>query len=324
MMNMKDKISVFLRIIISFGLLGLLFWFMRNEVRGIWSIILASKVWLIAAAGGFILVNVAMLACRLKIIFLGENLKINLGESLQLTFIGYFFNNFMPTAVGGDIVKAHYAAYGGRKRVQSYASVFMDRFIGLYAFLVIAAIALVIDQGRFQIEAVRSMVFFLLFLGVAGFMVATNKTVARFMERFFTRLKMFRFGEHLNAAYNIVHDYRNRRGVIVQAFLVSIFAQCLYFTAIYLFFLSLGLRVSLGNIFLIMPVVTFISMIPSVGGLGVREGAIITFFTPLAGKETAFAVSLLLLAALIFISIIGGVVYFWWGLSGHGRKNKLS
>ncbi|MFC1480273.1 YbhN family protein [Candidatus Omnitrophota bacterium] len=319
---MKNKISVIIRFVISFGLLGLLFWIMRNDIRNIWETISGTSLHFIAIAVVLILINAIMLSYRLKVIFLGENLEITLGEAIQLTFMGYFFNNFMPTAVGGDIIKAHYAAELNQKRIQSYASVLMDRFIGLYSFLVVAAVALIIDRGRFQMTVIRPLVFCLLAAGLVGVIIATNRTVARFMERFFMRLKMLRLGERLMAAYNIVHDYRNRRDVVAKSFLVSLFAQCLYFGVIYLFFLSLGTRVSLGNILLIMPVVTFISMIPSLGGLGVREGAMVAFFAPLAGKDTAFAVSLLYLFALFLISIIGGVIYLWWGFSRARKEGQ--
>ena len=227
----------------------------------------------------------------------------------------------MPTAVGGDIVKAHYAASVNKKKIESYASVLMDRFIGLYTFLMVAAAALIVDRGRFESPTIRPVVFLLLLLGGAGLVIATNRAVARFMERFFMRIKMFRLGERLHGIYSIVHDYRNRRGVLVKASLISIFAQSLYFIVIYLFFRSLGVDVGLGNVFLIMPVVTFISMIPSVGGLGVREGAIVAFFTALTGKEAAFTVSLLLLAALLLTSLIGGAIYLWWSISG-ARKEE--
>ena len=324
---MSKKVSALLRIIISFGLLGFLFWIMRNEVRGVWSILSAANPRYLFIAALLLLINVAFLGYRLKIIFLGETLELTFNKALQLTCIGYFFNNFMPTAVGGDVVKAHYAANDNKKRIQSYASVMMDRFIGLYSFLIVAAIALVVDKGQFLKQA-KVLVFVLLAIGMLGFFVATNRTVAAFMGRFFMKLKMFRLGEHLNAIYDIVHDYRNRGDVVLKSFMVSMVAQCLYFVVVYLFFIALETRVSLGNIFLIMPVVTFISMVPSVGGLGVREGAIVAFFSPFVGKETAFAVSLLLLFGLFFISIIGGIIYFWWGLNmtakekrGDGQRN---
>ncbi len=313
---MKIRTGNIIRIIISFGLLGFLFWVMREDIRDMWRTMLSGNITLIALGLVLIIVNVIMLAYRFKVIFLGENINIDMKEAMQLTLVGYFFNNFMPTAVGGDIIKAHYAARASNERLKSYASVMMDRFIGLYTFLIVAGVALFVDRGRMQLEAARRLVYVLLLVGAAGFVAAVNSAVARFLERSFERLKMFSLGEKLKAVYNIVHDYRNRRGVVAESFAISIAAQSLYFIVVYLFFLSLGERVNIGNIFLIMPVVTFVSMLPSIGGLGVREGAFVALFASLAGKETAFAVSLLLLLGLFVASFLGGMVYLWWGLSG--------
>jgi len=308
--------------LVSAGLLALLFWLMRDEFRDIWTTISTSSPVFIFLAIGLFLVTVLMLSLRLKIVFKGENLYISMNEAVQLTYIGYFFNNFMPTAVGGDIVKAHYAANNNKKRLQSYASVLMDRFIGLYTFLIVAAIALVFDRGRFELKVIRPMVFMFLAVGVMGFFIVTNKTIARILGSFFRKVKMLGLGQRLSDLYDIVHDYRNRRDVVVRSILVSMTAQSIYFMVVYLFFISLGKQVGIGNVFLIMPIVTFISMMPSVGGLGVREGALVAFFTPLAGKEAAFAASILLLFALLFISLIGGIIYLWWGFTGVRKKEE--
>lgn len=317
---MKGGFFSFLRIAISVTLLGLLFWFMRSDIMDIWVTITSCNFTFILIGLALLLVNVFILAFRLKIIFKGENMNLGMSKALQFTYIGYFFNNFMPTAVGGDIVKAHYAGKDSGKKLQSYASVLMDRFIGLYSFLIVAAIALAVDKGRFQIAAIRPIVLGLLAAGVAGFVVVTNTVVAKEIEKFLKKLKMMRLGERIHSLYSIVHDYRNRGGLVTKAFIVSIAAQSVNFIVVWLFFLSLGKTVSLGNIFLVMPVVTFISMLPSLGGLGVREGATVAFFAPITGREPAFAVSLLLLLGLFFLSLIGGFIYVWWGLKGKADK----
>ena len=97
---MKIKFSSFLRIFISFSLLGLLFWIMRDDVRGIWRIVTASNLRIIALAAVIIVFNVTLLAYRMKVVFLGENLDITFRESVQLTFIGYFFNNLCRSISG--------------------------------------------------------------------------------------------------------------------------------------------------------------------------------------------------------------------------------
>jgi len=318
---MNKKLSALIRVLVSLGLISVLFWIMRDEIQSIVKIIARCDLRFIAVAGVIIICNVTMLAYRMKVVFLGENLNITFKEVLQLTYIGYFFNNFMPTAVGGDIVKAHYAGKTSDKKVQSYASVFMDRILGLYSFLIVAGVALIVDRGRFELEMVKILVFSLLILGVLGFIVVTNQKVADIVGKLLTRLKMFRLGEKIHSVYKIVQDYRNRLDVVLKSFVISIFSQCLFFLAIYLFFLSLGAEIKIGNIFLVMPVVTFVSMIPSVGGLGVRESAIVLLFDPLVGREMAFAMSLLYLAGLFGISFIGGIVYLWWNISR--RDNVL-
>jgi len=312
---MNKKFSMLLRIFVSIGLLFLLFWLMRGQIGDIWATIRSADMKFIYMALALFVANVSMLSYRMKIIFRGEDVIISFKESLQLTFIGYFFNNFMPTAVGGDIIKAHYAGLHSGEKIKSYASVLMDRFIGLYSFLIVAAVALLIDQGRIDSPTMRPMVFSLLAIGLVLFFVATNRHVARLMEKILTRVKMMSLGEKLNKIYAIVHDYRNRGGLVARSLAVSVAAQSIFFIIVYLFFISLGKPVSVGNTFLIMPVVAFISMLPSVGGLGVREGAIVAFFGPLAGKETAFAASLLLLFGYFFVSFIGGVIYFMWGVN---------
>jgi uncharacterized protein (TIRG00374 family) len=318
---MKNKIFTLIRIGISLSLLGLLIWLMRDEFNQIKETLLASNFLFILIAICLYNVTVSIISCRMRIVFEGENLNLSFRESIQLTYIGYFFNNFMPTAVGGDIVKAHYATQTNQQRMKSYASVLMDRLIGLYSFLIIAAIALVINWQTFRMPLARNMVFLFLGLGVIGFLIITNKTIEGIIQNFFSRIKMRRLGEKLGELYSIVHDYRNRLDVIGKALLLSICAHSIYFTVIYMFFRALGMDMGVGNVFMIMPVVTFISMFPSLGGLGVREGAIVALFAPLTGKDNAFAASLLLLFLLFLVSFIGGVIYFWWGVSARRKES---
>ncbi|KJJ83701.1 protein belonging to Lysylphosphatidylglycerol synthetase/UPF0104 [Candidatus Omnitrophus magneticus] len=261
----------------------------------------------------------------MKVIFEGEDIPITLWKSTRLNFIGFFFNNFLPTAVGGDIVKAHCASQAGVGRIRAYTSVMMDRIIGLYSFIFVAAVALLIDNGRFKIKSLRIIVFFCLIAGIIAFFILTNKRMENMTEKILARIKFGKIGEKLNSFAKIIYDYRNRKDVVIKSLLLSIVSQSIYFITMYMFFLSLGSNVSIGNVFLIMPIVTMISMIPSIGGLGVREGAIVALFTPIIGRTTAFAGSMLLLFGLFTLSLIGGIFYLEWNISNkkkNGRRDE--
>jgi glycosyltransferase 2 family protein len=311
--RVKNKLSTLIRIVVSFGLLGGLFWIMRDKLSDIWATIIQCDPVYALFAAIFLTVMVWSLSMRLKTVFDGEDLFISFSQAAQLTCVGYFFNNFMPTAVGGDIVKAHYASHFNKKRLKSYASVLMDRLIGMFTVLMIAAVALLVDGGRFEIPIVKKTVIVLIILGAVGVTIATNRSIARFLGGAFMKLKMFGLGQKLNDVYNIVHDYRNRADVVIKSVIFSVIAQSAYYALVYFLFVAMGSPVNIGNIFFIMPVVIFISMLPSIGGLGVREYAIVVFFSVFAGKEISFAVSLMALLGYFIISLAGGVVYMSWG-----------
>jgi len=96
---------------------------------------------------------------------------------------------------------------------------------------------------------------------------------------------------------------------MLQSFAISIVSQALFFVSLAMIAVSIGKTIPMKELFLRMPIVSMLSLLPSINGLGLREGATVVFIGPLIGKENAFAVSILWLAILFIVSIIGGIVY---------------
>lgn len=311
---MNKRVATLCRLLISLGLLGGLFWVMRDSLSAVWGYISEADIFYTGIAFIFLSTMVFFLSVRLREIFQGEVLNITLTEAFKLTCLGYLFNNFMPTSVGGDVIKAHYATKFHDKRIKCYASVFMDRFIGMASILLMACVALLLDRGRFAIPVLRPVMAAIILLGAVLIGAAVNRTVARALSGLFTRLKLFGIGEKLNEVYSIVHDYRNRPRIVFRALSFSLLAQISFYSMIYFFFRAMRAPVLIADVFMIMPVVTFISLLPSLGGLGIREYGIVTFFSAVASKEVSFAVSLLALSGYFLISFMGVIVYGAWEL----------
>ncbi|HNX91130.1 MAG TPA: lysylphosphatidylglycerol synthase transmembrane domain-containing protein [Candidatus Omnitrophota bacterium] len=319
---MKEKLSLLIKIFVSFGLLAILLWMMRKDFGGIVSTIATCDMRFVLISIFIFLLNAVVVSYRLQLIFHGEDISVTLMECIQLTFLGYFFNNFMPTAVGGDLVKAYYASRNSASKIKAYASVMMDRVIGLYSFLIVAAVAILIDRGRFDQPVIKVAILSSLLGGVVVFIILMSSRIAKMMERLFMKMSLGNLGAQLDSLYKIVHDYRNRLDIVFKSLLVSIVSQVMYIYTVYLFFLALHCDIELSILYLIMPVVSFVSMIPSIGGLGVREGAMVAFFTPIVGRGSAFAVSVLLLLGLFVTSIIGGFFYVHWMIFRENGKGK--
>jgi len=83
-----------------------------------------------------------------------------------------------------------------------------------------------------------------------------------------------------------------------------------------IFFLSksLSLNIAFSVLIVIVPIIFIVSLFPSINGLGIREGAHVYFLGDMVGRGNAFAISLL------FLSLIGGLVYVWVNKNGYFKK----
>jgi uncharacterized protein (TIRG00374 family) len=318
---MKARILLALRILVSLAFLGLLVWFFRKDLPDILAVLKNTNPFFFGIAVILNVSAIAVISMRLKKIFAVQGLHLRLGEAVYLTFIGNFFNNFLPTSVGGDLVKAYYATKKSARKLESFSAVFFDRFfgflsIGLLAFLGILFLnrhikdtKLLWGSALFSAVVLLAFIFFL------------NK---RLTKRLFTRLldlPVFREGSKLRKLYNALNTYKEHKIIIAQLIGISLLAQMIAVLAMYLIIRSLSQEMSFLTLFLIIPLVSVASMMPSINGLGVREGAFVYFLKEFISRESAVAVSILYLAIILITSLIGGILYLFSGkLYKHSLK----
>ncbi len=128
---MNKNISILLRITISLSFLGLLVWLFRKDIPEIWGALKDVDAGFFLAAVLMNVLALVIVSFRLKMILSVQGLRLTIVESSYLTFIGMFFNNFLPTSIGGDLVKAYYATKRSEKKLESFSAVFLDRLFGL-------------------------------------------------------------------------------------------------------------------------------------------------------------------------------------------------
>jgi len=305
---MKKRFSIILRVLVSAGLLAFLVFSMRDNLPHIVGALSETSVPLFALAACSFVFLVGIMSLRLDILLKGEGLEIPFMRITQLTFIGYFFNNFMPTAVGGDIVKAYYANRHTGRMTESFIAVFMDRFLGLFSFVLLACLALALSWRGID-PGLRKAVLLFGFLGAVMLFAILNSACAKLIFGGFSRIRLWGIGAKLARIYREVHSYRAKKRVVLAALGVSCVSQSVFFIIVFILAKSLDMSLSIVTVFTVMPIVCVVSMLPSLGGLGLREGAMVALLGPAIGKDNAFSVSILLLAVLLIISVIGAVIY---------------
>lgn len=304
---MKMNKSVLVRSLISISLLAFLIALMRNNYGKIIAILRHTDAYLFAMSVLVYFGAIFIASLRLRMIVKVQKHNISVLDATGLTFIGYFFNNFLPTAIGGDLVKAYYVTKKTKNASASFASVFMDRFLGLVTMMFMAGLALVFAKDFVKDASMRQMIYAAMALSILFIIFLFNK---RFAAKFSFLLRLVKpFEERLKELYHSIHGYQKHRLLLVQTVALSFVSQITYFYSVLLLSHSVGAVIPMKELFLRMPLVSALSLLPSLNGLGVREGAIVAFFGPLIGKENAFAISVLVLATLTIASIVGGLIY---------------
>lgn len=270
----------------------------RNAVRGF-----------ILLAAVFYLISSVTLAWRWKIITLDN--KLPFFFLLRLTFIGMFFNNFLPTGAGGDVVKGYYLLKGSEKKLDLGISIFMDRLVGTLSIMTMGYVALLFFPYPLRIAIYPIIIiyifilFFLLIFAWPGLGRIFGKVLF-----FYARGKPT---ESIRRLYYGLHNYLQNPLPLLQALCVSFGGQLLIIIANYLVALGLKAPVPLPSFFISIPLIWSFTAVPSLGGLGVRETGYLFFFQGQMGRENAFALSLVILGFALFNSIIGGLIYFFGG-----------
>ena len=304
----KKILSILIRALVSAVFISLLLYIMRDKYAQILDAIKNADIRLVLSGLAVYILAALIASYRFKLIVATQKkTRVTFLEAVSLTFIGYFFNNFLPTSIGGDVAKAYYLSQKKSEKLGSFTSVFVDRAIGLFTMIFMAAVALLFFRSELIDRNVKITVYLIALcaLGIVIFM--TNRNIAKRFAGILSFIKPLE--EKAKKTYDAIHTYKNHTALIVKALLISVVSQLFFFTSIGILVFSIGSRIAPMEVLMRMPIISAISLLPSINGLGVREGSTVMLFGPLIGKTNAFAVSILLLLILFLISIIGGLIY---------------
>jgi len=311
----KISLSFLLKIAVSLTLILILLYIMRDKYAQIWSVLKGTDMVMFSFGVLVFIAALATASLRLKLIVqVEEGFRITFLNVLSLTFIGYFFNNFLPTAIGGDVVKAYYLSKRTSNKMASYTAVFIDRAMGLVTMVFMAVCALLLAGGRVIDNSAQRMIYAIAIGSLFLIIFIMNKNFAKKFSFLLHLVKPIR--PKLEKIYNTIHEFKKHRALMLQSLLISIASQLIYFASIGIAAMSIGLNIPVMSILLRMPIVSAVSLLPSINGIGVREGSTVLLFGSIVGKGNAFALSILLFAVLMLTSILGGIIY---GLSPQFR-----
>jgi hypothetical protein len=249
---------------------------------------------------------------RWRLLLQAQGFEAPLRDLSASYLVATFFNNFLPSNIGGDLVRVRDSSRLTGSTTTSLAVVAIDRVLGFGALYALAVTAYVVGGPAVRhLAGARSVV-----LGL-GLVFATLAYV--FFRPGTARGLMARSGlsalpwarDQFAVVQAAVHVYRERFPDICAAFGASLALQAVF--VYYYFSVARALRIplSLPACFLMVPLCTLVQAVPvSFNGWGIRETVFILYFRQVGlPRDNALAFSLVGAGLVVLLSLSGAVVW---------------
>jgi uncharacterized protein (TIRG00374 family) len=244
----KKKILTLAQLALGVGLITFLFYRMDNKADLLNALkAIASHPLYLAGALLCFFFCIAMCAWRWKLILAAHDMQLSFLKALELYFIGQFFNAFMLGAVGGDLIKVFVVAKTfPDKKTEAVTTVFIDRFVGLLALVMLMTIIVALRYPFFarypETQAFAYFVGAILIAIIAGLIVVFQKNVFEHWAIFRRLEASTPLGQMLSRVYSAFHGCLNQRHVLLGTLTISMANHLAIIVAALLLGLGLDIR----------------------------------------------------------------------------------
>ena len=232
---------------------------------------------------------------RWHILLRSAGINIRFKDSAGLTFTGLFASNFLPSTIGGDVVRLAGAMQMGFDRAVCLASIAADRLIGMLGMTMTVPIGIIHSWG------------------LLGADPASLLTVAWF-QRPLTFLKR---------TFSTFTIWLKQPAALFGALAFTWIHMLCLFGSIYIFVDDLGSHVSFWMVAGLWSLTYFITLLPiSINGYGLQELSFTFFMSNVAGLTPAVSLSVaVLIRAYFILSSLPGAIFLPSMLSVMNKQN---
>ena len=311
---MNKKIANIIRILVSFSLISFLIYRNKDNFGSIISVLKNINIPFLIIAVVLYTLALTVIPFRWGILLKANNFFVPKSFLLQSAFIGFFYNNLLPTNIGGDF----YRVYDLHKNKdvsinENISAVVMERIIGGVTGIIFLVFSF--SFGIFKYLARGTII---------GLIVSLSIIVVLFMALFIpvlfkidvltAKYKIFsKIRPRLKSFHQILISYRHKLRYLFISFLYSFLLQLIFIISYYFVSLSLGLNLKFSMFFFVVPFASLASGIPiSIGGIGIRENALVFIIKSFGIAESqAVLFSFMILFIILFNSLLGALVYLF-------------
>lgn len=264
--------------------------------------------WLVAGLAVW-LMAIVLATVRWQRVLSAIDLPSPLPSLLSHSLAGLFVANFLPTTVGGDVLRVVRLSADNGERPRSFASVVLERLTGFVVLPLISLVALATHPALLHLGNASRLALLLPIASLVALVVILAGVASPWVGRHLEGKASWR--RFVNAVHLGLDRLRRHPAQATGVLVIALAYQLAVVLAAWLATKALGIHLSWGAALAFVPVVAIAQVLPvSVSGLGLREGALVILLQPLGvGREKAVALGLLLYGMNLAVSLLGAPAF---------------
>ena len=299
--------------LVTAGLLALL---ARNiDLRRTAEFLGETSLWLFLGACGVMVLQALLAVARWRLVMRHQRLQFSFGALLRYFWLGLFFNQVLPSSVGGDAARAYCLVREGCGIGSASVAVLLDRMCGMAGLVLLVLLNLPLSFQYITDGPTRWGVL-VVAGGAAGAIV-----IVLVLDRLTSRFRHWRIARGMTALSRDARGLFFSDGPGIRLILLSIGVHLISVGAMAVLAMAAKFDVHWLAFVIVVPLASLLMTVPvSVAGWGVREGVMVVGlgYAGMAAEQ-AVALSILYGLLLLVVALPGGFV---WLLDGRHKSTK--
>lgn len=311
----SKRLRLLIRVALSFGLLAALA--ASVDLREMGRLLLGLRREILVLLLLLTLFERLLSTWKWRILLNAHGSDLSLWQLFRIQMTSAWFGLLLPTSVGVDVLRMVAVSRCSDRPVQAVAASAADRALSVFVNLLLAAAAALIAGGTFLPWPAAALFPALFLVFVAAGAILAVPSLNRRIAPLLRRVLGDSIAANLRVFCNSLLAYRRHRAALFGN--AGVFAAMILIRMIlvYLQAVALGVQVDPLLLALVLPLVWVAVMLPSIGGLGLQEGAYFVFLRPIGvGGPAALAISILEHIIVRIANLPGLYFYLRGGLVG--------
>ena len=305
---MKKYLFFFSKLLFSF--LIVFYLFSKIEFLNYWHLLRTANQGYFLLALFFYFLNLVVFTYKWRVLTKMMGLNIGFSSLLRNNLISLFYSLFLPGGfLSGETIKCYKISKGKNSKIRLVFSVFLDRLTGVFAFIFIGFVFLLIsgslarDVIIIYLILLSLVIFIYMFLVIEGLRKKIKNLIVKLIKK-------------IKPEAGIISSLDKEKFVaaahVNKAIIWGFVFQLTLSLGLYFVILSLGYKVSLVNLIWINSLVSVATMIPvSFMGIGLRDFSLVYFLSKFGlPAEASIGAATLIVVLIIIRGLPGGIIDF--------------